>query len=42
VAGETPDTPARSLSRTNLPNDLLTIFEEGEYEIPELFRLAAE
>ena len=29
-------------SDIDLPNDLLTIFEEGEYEIPELFRLAAE
>jgi MoxR-like ATPase len=29
-------------SDIDLPNDLLTIFEEGEYEIPELFRRAAE
>ncbi|WP_315987400.1 MoxR family ATPase [Actinomadura sp. HBU206391] len=27
-------------SDIDLPNDLLTIFEEGEYEIPELVRLA--
>lgn len=29
-------------SDIDLPNDLLTIFEEGEYEIPELSRLASE
>jgi len=29
-------------SDIDLPNDLLTIFEEGEYEIPELSRIAAE
>jgi MoxR-like ATPase len=29
-------------SDIDLPNDLLSIFEEGEYEIPELSRLAAE
>jgi MoxR-like ATPase len=29
-------------SDIDLPSDLLTIFEEGEYEIPELSRIAAE
>lgn len=29
-------------SDVDLPNDLLNIFEEGEYEIPELTRLAQE
>ena len=29
-------------SDIDLPNDLLTIFEEGEYEIPELTRIASE
>ena len=29
-------------SDIDLPNDLLTIFEEGEYEIPELSRISAE
>jgi MoxR-like ATPase len=29
-------------SDIDLPNDLLTIFEEGEYEIRELFRIARE
>jgi MoxR-like ATPase len=29
-------------SDIDLPSDLLTIFEEGEYEIPELLRIAAE
>ncbi|HEX6521625.1 MAG TPA: MoxR family ATPase [Streptosporangiaceae bacterium] len=29
-------------SDIDLPNDLLTIFEEGDYEIPELSRIAAE
>src|SRR5260370_7545000 len=29
-------------SDIDLPNDLLTVFEEGEYEIPELRRIAHE
>jgi MoxR-like ATPase len=29
-------------SDIDLPSDLLTLFEEGEYEIPELSRIAAE
>lgn len=29
-------------SDIDLPNDLLTIFEEGEYEVPELSRISAE
>jgi hypothetical protein len=29
-------------SDINLPNDLLNLFEEGEFEIPELSRIAKE
>lgn len=48
AAGETPSQPAVLLideidkSDIDLPNDLLHIFEEGAFEIPELQRLAGD